>query len=262
MSPRSLLLWSPLLLVLSVFGSLQAEEKKDLFSEGRLFAELGGSSPTIGPRSAFVNDASIVFSSLLLYNNAVGSTPKPEQANLALLGLVVGLKAPTVSGANKRFGFEYAFNEYLGLGGAVSETIVSVKGSNYAREYADILGLLPLVFQTSGTTTNPAAYLPFIPLSYEMEPLHTVDFDIGFHIPAGSFDPFVRVTAGGGAVTGGSVSKLGLALGTRWNPFGNAVISLEGFYSTFSFSSGDITVNDAVFEYGARFSAGFFLEAP
>ncbi len=234
----------------------------DFFAPGAFYLDMGTANTNPGPAKAFANTDNNFYAILGL----LSSNPETRSAS-AVSYFVSTARKPTVSGSNQRLGFEYSLTEWAGIGGSVNQSRFEVKNANFA-QVLDPAALFLLSFAggpfniSSPTQPTPVAvYLGILPVSYRTDAIRTTDFDFAFHIPTGPFDPFVRVSIGGGKVGDVTVSKGGLTVGLRWSPTSCCYAFLESFHNRFSFEIEGL-ITGSVFESGARLGVGLRIGQP
>lgn len=248
-------------LLLLGFSALSADEG-DLFHKGGFYidASYGAGRPN-GQILDYITDTTSY--QLNTFRLAFFSANTEKQQ----LGLyrVFTYSPPGQESRNGRLGFEYAMFDWLGLGVSFNTYRVKLTGV--------YLGpLIGFPFDSFGTTCdgwiNPGrACSPGISdwaagtkVDMKVEPINTVDCDVGFHPGHGGWDPYFKMVMGFGSVYKGATIKLGGIAGSRFRAAGPAYVLAEAYanYYSLQFHKSDASEagSASVTDVGGRLGVG------
>lgn len=250
---------------LLLFCSAEIQANEDLFRSGQFFIDVsyGGGNPG-GPAISDSLDTSIY-----LFNSArLTLLTNVERRQLGAYRFLT-YQIPRATAQNGRLGGEYALFDWLGVGLSVNTLRIKLKGvytSLLGPEFPPFTSALLSSNRCDGLLNAPATCPPGL-LDYsirreiKLEKINTLDFDTGFHLSSGRWDPYFKIAVGGGSVYKGTTLKAGGMLGTRIRLLGGAYILAEGYASHYSLhfrttdseSSSSTSLTDA----GGRIGMGF-----
>jgi hypothetical protein len=253
------------LILLMIFSATALQAEEDLFRAGQIFIDVSYGAGNPGGRAITdsADTTGYLFSSARL---TLATNVEKRQVGMYRF---LTYQIPKAASVNGRLGAEYALFDWLGIGFSVNTLRIKLKGI-----YTSPIGLQlsPLSFYfysynyCDGLVNAPTACPPGLldhPVRREikMENINTLDFDTGFHLSSGRWDPYFKMVVGGGSVYKGSTLKVGGIIGTRLRVIGGAYLLAEGYASYFSIqfraTESESSSSSSITDSGGRIGMGF-----
>jgi hypothetical protein len=225
----------------------------DLFRKGQTFIDLSYGGGTANS-SAFSMDGEDPF--VKLHGFTMLTAPNMQKNLLGLQEL--SMPEPEIQARNGRVEVEHAVTEWLGIGASINSSTITIKNVQIGGMFAFFSVLLD---PYASSATPPGIFDMLVTMQGDLkyEPLNTLDFNVGFHLPGSArIDPFIKLAVGIGSVSGGSILKGGTILGVRMALAPHFHILLDGYANGFNImsTSADSAGSTSVTETGAHFGIG------
>lgn len=180
----------------------------------------------------------------------INLTSSNQQRQLLGLMQMNAYKDPVSDSAKIGTGVEIALSNWFGLGISLSSAnagykdyystpledpnlwfVVLVEGGTINGQCASSL------LNTTCRSSAPGVWEMYtlLPNKFRYPVVKTLDIKMGIHFPAGlAWDPYIKIITGFGNIEGGSVGKLGAAIGFRFSPGGGRFfLFAEGQYASY-----------------------------
>lgn len=249
-----------LILVFLFSVSIEAQDTS-LFRKGQLFMDFsyGAGKPQSAILEEITDPTDYRLDSLRL---ALSSN---QQKQILGLARMQAYQEPRIRSTTARFSLEYAVLDWLGLGFSLNSQKLKL-----SRVYVG--PLMPVEFYTLpfassscegfvniSSSCGPGLldYLASATFGLISEPIHTADFEVGFHPVSGSVDPYFKLAMGGGVWEKNTVARGSAILGCRVRTTQWLYLFAEGYAAHYSIQArrggGSATGQDS----GGRAGIGF-----